>query len=145
MSQGPETTFINSVHRHLPADFYRMKNHNQYNGGIADCWYSGVSGDLWVEYKFLSLPKRQNTLISLVDGKNPPLSRLQQQWLCDRKKEGRNVFVIVGAKNGGVIFTSPEEWAASFTAQQFTALLMDRKAIAGRIFEFCTEGAICGP
>lgn len=145
MSQGPETTFINSVHRYLPADFYRMKNHNQYNGGIADCWYSGVSGDLWAEYKFLSLPKRQNTLISLVDGKNPPLSRLQQQWLCDRKKEGRNVFVIVGTKNGGVIFTSPEEWAAFFTAQQFTALLMDRKAIAGRIFKFCTEGVICGP
>ena len=55
MSQGPENAFIASIHRHLPSPetLYRMKNHNEYNGGIADCWYSGKR-DLWIEYKFIT-------------------------------------------------------------------------------------------
>ena len=35
MSKGPENTFIASIHRCLPRSVYTLKNHNQYNGGIA--------------------------------------------------------------------------------------------------------------
>ena len=41
MSKGPENTFIGSVHKHLPAGLYHMKNHNAYVGGIA---YAGPHG-----------------------------------------------------------------------------------------------------
>ena len=102
MGSGPENRFIQGVHAKLPARVYRMKNHNPYNAGIADCWYSGRRGDLWVEYKFVKIPKRASTIIDLVSGGDPPLSRLQQEWLKARYEEGRSVGVIVGTEDGGI-------------------------------------------
>ena len=98
MSQGPENRFISSVHDKLPpvSEFYRMKNHNEYNGGIADCWYS-AKRDLWIEWKFVAIPVRDETVISIVDGKKPALSLLQQEWIRSRVCEGRNVWVGVGS------------------------------------------------
>ena len=131
MSQGPENTFIGSVHKHLPAGIYRMKNHNQYNGGIADVWYSGVR-DLWVEYKFIVVPKRPDTVIDLTTGKNPAISYLQQEWLRSRHEEGRSVGVIVGSKDGGVWFPGLT-WDATYPAKKFLSLLQTRKDLAGTI------------
>lgn len=131
MSQGPENTFIGSVHKHLPAGIYRMKNHNQYNGGIADVWYSGVR-DLWVEYKFIVVPKRPDTVIDLITGKNPAISYLQQEWLRSRHGEGRSVGVIVGSKDGGVWFPGLT-WDATYPTKKFLSLLQTRKDLAGTI------------
>lgn len=131
MSQGPENTFIGSVHKHLPAGLYHMKNHNQYNGGIADVWYSGVR-DLWVEYKFIVVPKRPDTVIDLLTGKNPAISCLQQEWLRSRHGEGRSVGVIVGSKDGGVWFPGLT-WDATYPAKKFLSLLQTRKDLAGTI------------
>lgn len=131
MSKGPENTFIGSVHKHLPAGIYRMKNHNQYNGGIADVWYSGVR-DLWVEYKFIVVPKRPDTVIDLITGKNPAISYLQQEWLRSRHEEGRSVGVIVGSKDGGVWFPGLT-WDATYPAKKFLSLLQTRKDLAGTI------------
>lgn len=128
MSQGPENTFIGAVHRHLPHDLYRMKNHNQYNGGIADVWYSGAR-DLWVEYKFITVPKRPDTVIDLLGGKNPSISYLQQEWLRARHAEGRQVGVIVGSKDGGVWFPGTE-WDCAYSAHFFRCQLLDRKELA---------------
>lgn len=129
MSQGPENTFIGSVHRHLPMDLYHMKNHNEYNGGIADVWYSGAKADLWVEYKFITVPKRDNTLIDLVNGKNPAISYLQQDWLGKRHDEGRQVGVIVGSKDGGVWFPGVS-WDRTHDAAFFRSNLLPRKDLA---------------
>lgn len=126
---GPENTFIASVHRHLPCGLYSMKNHNQYNGGIADVWYSGGKADLWVEYKFIVVPKRSDTVIDLLDGKNPPISPLQQQWLRGRHAEGRSVGVIVGCKEGGVWFPGVS-WDCVYPASVFRAQLLGRKELA---------------
>lgn len=131
MSQGPENTFIGSVHKHLPTGLYHMKNHNQYNGGIADVWYSGVR-DLWVEYKFIVVPKRPDTVIDLITGKNPAISYLQQEWLRSRHEEGRSVGVIVGSKDGGVWFPGLT-WDATYPAKKFLSLLQTRKDLAGTI------------
>ena len=77
MSSGPENRFIQSLHRLLPAQVYRMKNHNPYNSGIADCWYSGDAGDLWVEYKYeATLPKTRSV--------SADLAELQKDWLRKR-------------------------------------------------------------
>lgn len=132
MSSKPENTFISSVHRHLPGGLYRMKNHNQYNGGIADVWYSGDKADLWVEYKFLVLPKRPTTVIDLISGDEPAISHLQQDWLRSRHAEGRNVGVIVGCKDGGVWFPGTS-WDRTYTTEWFRERVISRNEIAGLI------------
>lgn len=133
MSKGPENTFISSVHKHLPAGLYRMKNHNAYVGGIADVWYSGAS-DLWVEYKFIVVPKRPDTAIDLLTGKNPAISYLQQEWLRSRHGEGRSVGVIVGSKDGGV-WLPGTSWDQPFATKDFLRHLMSRKELADTILK----------
>lgn len=131
MAAKPETTFIASVHKHLPPTLYRVKNNNEYTAGIADVWYSGVR-DLWVEYKFIVVPKRPDTVIDLITGKNPAISYLQQEWLRSRHGEGRSVGVIVGSKDGGVWFPGLT-WDATYPAKKFLSLLQTRKDLAGTI------------
>lgn len=128
MSQKPETTFIQSVHRHLPADLYRVKNNNEFHAGIADCWYSGDRGDIWIEYKFTQIPARPKTAIKVPE----LLSALQVDWLAHRYEEGRKVFVVVGCKEGGVWFED-RDWEHHITAEAFRSALEDRKQIAQRI------------
>ena len=137
MSAKPETTFYTSVHRHLPSKDvpYRLKTFNPYVGGPADHWYSGQQADLWVEWKFIKLPVRDSTLIDLVSGKNPPLSKLQQDWLRSRHEEGRNVWVVVGCKEGGVIYTH-RKWEVPIPTGSFRTLLLSRAAIAQRLAAF---------
>lgn len=132
MPSGPENRFIQAVHRLLTADVYRMKNHNPYNSGIPDCWYSGAKGDLWVEYKFIALPKRDTTVIDLVSGASPVLSVLQQQWLIGRDAEGRNVGVIIGAAQGGV-WLPKTTFRQSMTAKEMQARLMSKHELAALI------------
>lgn len=106
-----------------------MKNHNQYNGGIADVWYSGMKADLWVEYKFIVVPKRPDTMIDITAGKSPALSHLQQDWIKNRVREGRNVGVIIGSKDGGVWLPNIE-WASALTASTFRGMLIARSELA---------------
>ena len=119
----PENTFIQSVHRYLPVDLYRMKNHNQFNAGIPDVWYSGPAGDLWIEYKFNVLPKRDGTLIL------PNLSHLQVDWLEQRHEEGRKLGVIVGCKDGGVWFPDLA-WVNPLKTVEFRKLIRSRSDLA---------------
>ena len=137
---GPENTFIASVHKHLPPvdDFYRMKNHNEFNSGIADVWYSGKS-DLWVESKFIAVPVRDATVIDLRVGSaktKPPLTHLQQEWLRRRHAEGRSVGVIVGSKAGGVWFPGVS-WDTAYTAKEFRGWLLTRQGLAAIIKQRC--------
>ena len=134
MATKPETTFTGSVHKHLPPmdELYRMKNSNQYNAGIADVWYSG-NRDLWVEYKFITLPKRPETPIH-ISGKSALLSPLQTEWLTARHHEGRNVAVIVGCKEGGVIFPGVS-WNGYLSTEWFRKQIISRADLARRIQE----------
>lgn len=100
MASKPESVFIASIKRHLNAAIYALKNNNPFTGGVADLWYSGHSGDLWVEYKWL--PKKPAKSFT------PTLSALQIKWLRERYEEGRNVAVIVGCPEGGVILRDLE-------------------------------------
>lgn len=129
----PENSFIASVGRHFPSSTepHREKMSNPYTSGTADMWYSGKR-DLWVEYKYILVPARDDTLIDLVKGKSPELSVLQQHWLEGRHKEGRQVRVIVGSKDGGVILKYPF-WMQPISAKAFRASMMTRKEIAEAI------------
>lgn len=132
MSSGPENKFIAAIHRLLPASVYHMKNHNVYTGGVADVWYSGRLGDLWIEYKFTVLPKRPGTIVSLVNDTKPMLSMLQQEWLRDRRKEGRDVAVVLGTPEGGIWFRG-DEWDKPHRADALRALLLSKNEIAKTI------------
>lgn len=122
----PESTFIGGVHKHLPRSLYRIKNNNLYNSGQPDCWYSGNKSDLWVEYKFVVVPKRGDTSVALT------LSELQRHWLLARHSEGRNVGVIVGCKSGGV-WLPGTTWDQVFSAAEFQLKIETRVTIAAKI------------
>lgn len=136
MAAKPETTFYTSVHKHLPPEVHREKMSNPYRGGTADTWYSGTKADLWIEWKFIVLPKRDDTMIDLCGGNKPSLSGLQQDWLKNRHAEGRDVWVVVGSKEGSVILKNLR-WELAFPTDWFRHKMMDRKAIAQAIKEHC--------
>lgn len=128
MARGPENRFIDSIHRIIPVDLlYHMKNHNTYNAGIADVWYSGSHGDLWVEYKYVE--KLPHTINLLDRKKNYALSALQEQWLRERYEEGRDVIVVLGCKEGGVIFKD-RQWETCNT----NCIPFHRREIAAWIY-----------
>lgn len=138
MSAKPESQFIASVHRHLPPEheFHREKMANPYRAGTGDSWYSGTRADLWVEWKFIVLPKRPDTMIDLVGGKSPMLSVLQQEWITRRRAEGRNVWIGVGCKEGGVLLRD-STWPMAMPSKLFKLNLLTRPQIAASILEFC--------
>lgn len=123
MSKKPETQFIKSVHDHMVQEFpYHMKNNNDYIGGIADVWYSGKITDMWVEYKYVThIPKSDNIRLDL--------SELQKTWLEGRFYENRNVYVILGTKDGGILFRDME-WTKHFTQAQLLSRVVSRKTLA---------------
>ena len=107
-----------------------MKNHNDYVGGIPDVWYSGNKNDLWVEYKYLPISNPRSVVV-------PDLSPKQLYWITGRRAEGRNAWVIVGYKPGGVIFTDLDDIRDGILPDDFLARTLDRKVIAERIGAFC--------
>jgi hypothetical protein len=127
VSQKAENAFIQSVHRHLPpeSELHREKMANPYRSGTADVWYSGRR-DLWIEYKYIEVPKRASTEVCIA------LSPLQREWLARRYSEGRSVWVVVGARPGGVIFRDVE-WEHPIRADAFVCRMLDRKSIAREI------------
>lgn len=121
MAQGPETRFIEGVHRYLE-DTHAEKMHNPYRRGTPDVFYSGMKGDIWVEYKFIAkIPAKANML--------PDLSQPQQEWCEARYREGRTVYVITGSPAGGVIFRDLE-WMRPMEASEFRRRLLSKKDIA---------------
>lgn len=136
MSSGPETRFIASVHRLLPPvdEFHREKMANPYRGGTADSWYSGNKRDLWIEWKWVELPKRPDTMIDITAGKKPSLSVLQQDWIAKRRAEGRDVWIIIGSAEGGMVLVDDPKPRRT---DDFISWCLPKKRIAELILEFC--------
>lgn len=127
-----ESQYTQAVHKHLPKVLYRWKINDSFQGGVADAYYSGTNGDLWVEYKYLkSLPKRLSTCIT------PALRSLQKRWLRDRHSEGRNVAVIIGSPEGSVILSKPSAWEAGISCEDFKEQALSKQEIANWITTQC--------
>ena len=131
MGVKPETTFTKSITRLLPKTVYCMKNNNQYIGGIPDLWVSSKGGDIWIEMKYL--PKTPGPRSHGVDPMKL-LSPLQQTWLRDRRMENRNVAVIIGCPDGGIILVD-RQWELELTVKQFAALIKSKEELASWILE----------
>lgn len=123
----PENTFIDAIHRHLAPSLHREKMNNPYSSGTPDVWYSGVAGDLWLEYKFLPRVPQRGTVTPL-----KLLSPLQLRWLNERHTEGRTVGVCIGCPTGGLILRN-KRWEETFPARDYAKQLCTRKELAEQI------------
>lgn len=112
MAAKPESNFIARVHKHLAKSVYAEKMYNPLRGGTPDVYYEGAR-HLWVEYKFIDVPKRFETLVV------PELSALQKLWLRRCHTAAGRALVVVGCKEGGVVFDSPEVWETGMSAGVF--------------------------
>lgn len=125
-----EHSFIRSIHSKLPTDVYAWKINDNYQGGVADAYYSMRGGnDLWVEYKYLpKLPKRPTTLIQY------GLSALQLQWLRERLADGRRVMVIVGSPQGHLVMENGA-WESAVPCSGFISQAIDTRGVVTYILE----------
>ena len=131
----PENTFIKSVHKHIHC--YAEKMCNPFTSGTPDVWYSGDKGDLWVEYKFIpKIPSLKRTKVV------PTLSPRQLLWLRQQHANGRNVAVIVGCKEGAVIFKDLE-WEGGISSVDFRTRLITRAQTAQWLDEKCGHAVQC--
>lgn len=132
MSRKPENQFVSGVHEYLPpeAGFPRHKTHNPYIAGIWDWYYAGGLRTLWVEYKFIKVPKRADTLVL------PALSALQTKFGDSLKPCATERAVIVGCKEGAVIFMD-DAWKESITAAQFRLRIISRRELATWLQKQC--------
>lgn len=124
----PENNFREAINRLITLKVHREKMHNMYRGGTFDQWYSGVAGDLWVEYKWIPKIPKKGIVI-------PKLSSLQFMWGSDRLNEGRKVFVIVGCPEGGVEYPHIGFWRSGLSIEVFRTLLSSKQELADRITE----------
>lgn len=135
MSTKPETNFYESLHRRIKKHEPKIhveKMYNPYRGGTWDVWYSGYGSDLWVEYKWLpKIPVRPTTLVV------PGLSALQLEWGAGRYTEGRNLAVILGCPEGGVVYQDTA-WEEELEASTFRSMLRTR----GQLAEFIIKQVI---
>lgn len=99
-------------------------------GGPPDAYYCGKKNDLWVEYKFIELPKRVTTQIY------PNLSELQIEWLRTLDNCKRPVWVVVGSPKLAGIF-SVQEALDGFTKPQYLGRAISFKDLAQAIGEHC--------
>lgn len=125
-----EHSFIRSIHRRLPKDIYAWKINDNYQGGVADAYYSRRGGgDIWVEYKYIpALPKRQHTLVQF------NLSELQKDWLRERNLDGRTVAVVVGSPAGSLILPGTA-WEENVTSDDFIRNAVDTAGVVAYIVE----------
>lgn len=127
MAQKPEARFVSSIHRYLPKNLHHEGMANPYRSGTPDDWYDGPAGDLWIEYKYSEkIPKRLDLRAQTT---SPKLSKLQERWLRARHLNGRNVAVVVGFKEGGVIMRDLE-WEKEWSKEDLQKRIKTRKEIA---------------
>ena len=107
-----------------------MKFNDNFTSGIPDCYFSGPTGDLWVEFKWYPHNRK---LFDLTANKHPKLSRLQQLWLNERNNEGRDCWVIVGFPGGGIILTHGEWNYKVFTDGHYLTI----RQVAQGIEDWC--------
>jgi len=131
-----EHSYIKAIHRLLPSSLYKWKINDNFHGGVADAYYSGPTGDLWIEYKYLPRPpKRLDTVVKTC------LTDQQLHWLQSRQNEGRNIALIIG-------ITAPPEFktrdnlivtdlSQKVTMNTFSSSAIDKRGVADYIMTSC--------
>jgi|TARA_B110000238_G_C15920886_1_gene350410 hypothetical protein len=132
-----EHSYIKSIHKRLPPTLYKWKINDNFHGGVADAYYSGAEGDLWVEYKYISNPpKKPTTVIQTC------LTKQQLYWLGARQKEGRSVALIIGIDapfgyqwKDNLVITDLDNM--EITLEKFSSSAIDKRGVAEYIMNHC--------
>ncbi len=132
-----EHSFIRSFHKRLDPRIGVWKIHDPFQGGVPDTLLFGLNGlATFIEYKYIHfLPKRNKTIIK------PGLTEQQCLWINDKITRGLSAVVILGSKDGVVIFTTPDQWtngiprqdADIYTPKQAAALINARLISIGAV------------
>ena len=130
-----EHSFVRSIHRVLPSSVYRWKIHDTFTGGVPDTLYAGQNVLLWVEYKWVTLPKRQNTLVKF------GISKLQLSWLDRFTLYGQPVIVAVGHANG-VLILADGAWHRKFTCADVQKFSVTKPVFIDGISSAIQEGDV---
>jgi len=93
-----ESGFTKYIFKKLPSEIYKLKIRLAQQNGVPDAYFSGPAGDCWIEFKYITAPKRDTTDIY------PALSDLQKKWIENRNNEGRSVAVVLGSDIGCYIY-----------------------------------------
>jgi hypothetical protein len=128
-----EHGFIKAVHRHLSPEVYRWKIHDTYTGGVPDAFYCGPAGSLWVEYKYIKLPKRKTTVVTF------GLSELQQIWLTKVAHYGQTTILAVGWEQSVQVFYGPQI-PKTTTQDELVTDSLSRKELVALITQHCLSG-----
>jgi hypothetical protein len=123
-----EHSFRKSFEREMKLSLsWHWKIHDQFAGGVPDAYYEGTKKDLWVEYKWLKMPKRDSTL---VDFSNPDryLSKLQQLWIARRHANRGDTAVVIGHEGGCIAFLDLD-WQKPFSVAELNDRTMTKKAL----------------
>ena len=124
-----EHSYIKAIHRLLPTSVYKWKINDNFHGGVADAYYSGKGGDIWIEYKYISKPPKKPTTII-----RTCLTDQQLNWLQTRQEEGRNVALVIGidAPKGykgqdNIVIT---DLSQDITLETFSSSALDKRGVA---------------
>lgn len=128
-----EHGFIKAVHRHLPKEVYRWKIHDTYTGGVPDAFYCGPAGSLWIEYKYIQLPKRKSTIVTF------GTSELQRIWLTKMQNNGQLTGLIVGWERQATVI-DPSLLLSPINSGDLIKQGMPFKHVAKHIETTCMSG-----
>ena len=129
-----EHSFVKAVHRHLPKDLIRWKIRDTFTGGVPDAYYCGPSSSLFVEYKFIKLPKRPDTIVKL------NLSALQLEFLGKLNDFNQPVAVIAGFISKNNIFSlylDAKAWTTNWGQEYYMENAISTKETATKITKTC--------
>lgn len=126
-----EHGFVRSVHRQLSPDVFVWKINDKYAGGVPDAFYAGPARCLFIEYKYVKLPKRSTTLVKT------SLSEQQKRWLDRMSSMDKHVAIVIGSAIGNIIID--KDWDYPIPTGLFRQRAMSTKAVAQWISAFCLE------
>ena len=126
-----EHGFVRSVHRQLSPNVFVWKINDKYAGGVPDAFYAGLARCLFVEYKYVKLPKRSTTLVKT------SLSEQQKLWLDRMSGMDKHVALVIGSSLGTIIID--KGWDNPIPTELFRQHAMSPKAVAQWISAFCLD------
>ena len=126
-----EHGFVRSVHRQLSPDVFVWKINDKYAGGVPDAFYAGPARCLFIEYKYVKLPKRDTTLVKT------SLSVQQKLWLDRMLGMDKQVALVIGSVLGSIIID--KDWDHPIPTELFRQRAMSTQAVAKWISAFCLE------
>jgi hypothetical protein len=103
------------------------KINDTYAGGVPDCYYCDIGGQLFVEYKYVpKVPKLETTWLI------PKLSGNQKLWLQNRHLQKVDVAVVLGTPEGAIVFTDLS-WIQGIQVKKLNQNILSPKGIANII------------